>query len=58
MKSRGVSYGPNHYYSRSILELSVSDPPHLYADPDPRIRFRDNGYGSDLKSSKFQFVSS
>ena len=30
------------------------------SDPDPRIRFRDDGSGSgsDLKSNKFQFVSS
>jgi len=36
---------------------SVSDPYHFDND-DPRIRFRDDGSGSDLKSNKFQFFSS
>ena len=35
---------------------SLLDPLHFNADPDPRIRFQDNGSGSssgsDLKSSK------
>ena len=42
-----------------IIEISVSDPLHFDADPDPRIHFRDNGSGSgsgtgseyDLKSN-------
>ena len=36
---------------------SVSDPYHFDADPDPRICFRDDGSGSNLKSNKFQFFS-
>ena len=45
-----------------FLSISFSDPLHFNADPDPRIRFWDNGSGSDsgsyLKSSQFQFFSS
>ena len=36
-----------------LNNYSVSDPLHIDADPDPRIRFRDNGSGSDLNSNKF-----
>ena len=40
-----------------MTKSSLSDPLHIEVDPDPRIRFREYGSGSDLKSNKFQFFS-
>ena len=44
-KLKGTIY---FFYNLFKLKGSVSDPLHFDADPDPRIRFRDNGSGSDL----------
>ena len=47
-----------HKNRKSTHFSSVSDPYHFDADPDPRIRFQDDGSGSDQISNKFQFFSS
>ena len=47
----------NTMKTATLLFRSVSDPLHYDAGPDPdlRIRFRDNGPGSDLRSNKCHF---
>ena len=35
-------------WSSIALKFSVSDPCHFDADPDPRIRIRDDGSGSEV----------
>ena len=34
------------------LRVSVSDPYHFDADPDPQIRFRDDGSGSERNTAQ------
>ena len=60
-----ITFFGSEFFIKVIKHSSVSNPYHFDADPDPRIRFRDDGsgsgsdsgFGSDLKSNKFQFFS-